>query len=362
MNPRRLLSHLGYLLVATLVVGLIAGSLTGTPVFLSFVETGSMEPTLEAGDGFVAIPAPLAGEVQEGDVVVFQAQNLQGGGLTTHRVVGETEQGYITRGDANPFTDQDGSEPPVTEGQIRAKALQVGGTVVRIPNLGVAISAFRSTLSFGSDRTVGIASVAAGAGLLLIGLLSDGPGRYGRDDDRSRDREDGIDVRLLVAALTLVILVPLTASMVVPAGPQEYGIVSADRDTGADHVIEAGTTKERRYPMANGGVIPAYSSLEPASEGVAVDQEWHRLDSGATVNATVAITAPPETGYYVRNVVEYRYVAVLPEPLIVGLHAVHPWLPIFVINLLIGGGFYAASLLLVGQGRLRVRNRTRERA
>jgi signal peptidase len=81
-----------------------------------------MEPTLEPGDGFVAVPAELAGPIDDGDVIVFEAETIQGGGLTTHRVVDETDRGFITRGDANPFTDQDDSEPPVKRAQVVAKA------------------------------------------------------------------------------------------------------------------------------------------------------------------------------------------------------------------------------------------------
>jgi signal peptidase len=42
-----------------------------------------MQPTLDTGDGFVAIPEAVAGEIEEGDVITFRAEELQGGGLTT---------------------------------------------------------------------------------------------------------------------------------------------------------------------------------------------------------------------------------------------------------------------------------------
>jgi signal peptidase len=71
-----------------------------------------MEPTLNAGGGFVAVPAAVAGLIEAGDVIVYEAEETQGGGLTTHRVVGETDRGFI-RGGPNPLTDQDSDEPPV---------------------------------------------------------------------------------------------------------------------------------------------------------------------------------------------------------------------------------------------------------
>ena len=90
ISPRYLLSHALTAAVAVVVVSLVAGNLLGQPILFSYVETGSMEPTLATGDGFVAVPPEVSGPIDEGDVVVFEAQRIQGGGLTTHRVVSET--------------------------------------------------------------------------------------------------------------------------------------------------------------------------------------------------------------------------------------------------------------------------------
>ena len=128
------------------VRGTIAGAALGRPVFLTYVETGSMQPTLEPGDGFVAIPAELAGPVDEGDVTVFEAEAIQGGGLTTHWVVDETDHGFVTGGDANPFTDQDDDEPPVREAQVVAVAWKPGGSVLVVPHLGTAVEGTRTVL------------------------------------------------------------------------------------------------------------------------------------------------------------------------------------------------------------------------
>ncbi|MFC6975369.1 signal peptidase I [Halomicroarcula sp. GCM10025709] len=126
------------MVVVLFLVSMVVGQLLGQPVLLGYVTTGSMQPTLDPGDGFVAIPAALAGPVDEGDVVTFRAEEIQGGGLTTHRVVDRTDRGYVTRGDNNPFTDQDGGEPPVTDAQIVAVVWQPGGR--SSPSLASAFS------------------------------------------------------------------------------------------------------------------------------------------------------------------------------------------------------------------------------
>ena len=229
MNAR---SALAKLLTGALiaVVGLLVlGAVLGQPVLFSYVETGSMQPTLEPGDGFVAIPAAVAGPIEEGDVITYRAEEVQGGGLTTHRVVGETEEGFVTRGDANPFTDQDGGEPPVKDAQIVAKTLQVGGEVVAIPGLVIVVTGTQDVLRtvqatlaslLGTSALLGVQGLAylffaLTVLLYTVDALRD-RGRRRRDRERSRDT--GANTRLLVGAFAALLVVAATASMVGPCG------------------------------------------------------------------------------------------------------------------------------------------------
>ena len=95
-------------------VSVVFGYVFEAPVVLTFVETESMEPTIAAGDGFIAIPSMVT-NIERGDVVSFRPDVIEGGQVTTHRIVGKTENGYITSCDKDLVTDQDGGEPPVTE-------------------------------------------------------------------------------------------------------------------------------------------------------------------------------------------------------------------------------------------------------
>ncbi|MFC4447721.1 signal peptidase I [Halorussus aquaticus] len=370
MSGKRLLAVGVELLGALFIVALVAGQILGQPVLLGYVETGSMAPTMEPGDGFVAVPSQLAGPPEEGDVIVFRAERLHGGGLTTHRVVDVTERGYITRGDANPFTDQDGKEPPVKRPQVVAEALQVGGHVVVIPQLGTGVETVRGAFSAAQRRvamlfgtrsllgTQGLAYLLLGAS--IVAYVVETFRRDGRTErTRDRSRADGYDTRLVVGALALVVVASATASMVVPAGPQKFGVVSAERDAPGHGVIAQGGSEEATYRVPNGGLVPVVVFLEPGSEGVEVTPRETRVGRRSTVNASVTLSAPPETGYYRRFVVEHRYLAVLPRSVLGALYRTHPWAPIAVIDLLLGGGFYLVGRAVVGTGRIRVRSRDR---
>ena len=374
MNPRSLAVYAVEIGLFLAVAAILIGNFYGAPVLLSFVETGSMDPTLEAGDGFIAIPAAVSGQPEEGDVVTFEAQNLHGGGLTTHRVVGETEQGYITRGDNNVVTDQDDVEPYVTDGQIVAKALQINGEVVAVPYVGTAVMGVESSLerfqrglstTFGTSLFVGpqgLSYLLFGFGLLVyvIGLFEQRSKRVREDRSRSRARAHIYDGRVIVLISILFIAVVTTGTMVAMSGTHQTTIVSASFDSDRPTVIPAGESEEWTDTFYNGGLIPVVTKIEPSSGGVETGPPDHaRLVRGESTNLTVTVTAPPETGAYLRSYTEYRYFMVLPPSVLLQLHEIHPWLARGAVTGVISLVFVVPVLYLFGTGTVRTRERKR---
>jgi len=355
-----------FIVVGALALG--AGQLLGQPVGLSYVETGSMEPTLEPGDGFIPVPIQLEESVEPNDVIVFNAEKLNGGELTTHRVVDDTAHGYITKGDANPVTDQDGEEPPVKRAQIAATALQLNGQVVVIPYLGTAVEGIQSLLQT-VQRTLasvlGTRSVLGVQGLAYLffatTLLWYGAGTWRARSEKSRKREQsravGTNTRLIMGLFAALLVLGATAAMGGPAGTQEYRIISAEFDSERPTVIPQSESGNVTYPVDNGGILPVVAYLEPGSEGVAVSPHESHVGPRSVANTTVTLQAPPETGSYRRFVVEHRYLAILPLPVIQTLYAIHPWAPIVAIDAVIGLPFYILGVRLVGTGRIRDRSR-----
>lgn len=374
MSITRTLSVTLQAAVLLIVLSLIVGQYLGQPLLLSFVETGSMQPTLDPGDGFIAIPAPIAGGFETGDVVTFEAEEIEGGGLTTHRIVEETDRGYITQGDNNPFTDQDGGEPTVQDADIVATAATVDGSVIVLPHLGTGAMAFQSAIASvqtSLSTTVGFRSFQGTQGLayLLFGLsvvayaidwYLTANTRETRKRDRSRD--DGVSVVAIFGLLALLLMATATAAMVVPAGTEEYGVVSSEFESENPTVIEQGTSEQIEYLVPNAGVIPVYAYVRPASPEVEVSSERVAVAGRDDATTDVTLTAPDDTGYYRMFVEEHRYLAVLPSSVIDELYAVHPWVPLVVINGLLGGSLFALGFLLIrGEGkRIRLRKRDKQ--
>lgn len=379
MNLRSLAESGITALLILLVVAMLIGQQLGQPIVLGFVLTGSMNAApanMAPGDGFIAVPPSLAGDIEQNDVVTFEAQQLQGGGLTTHRIVGETDQGYITRGDANPFTDQDGSEPPVQESQIKAVALQLGGDTVVIPQIGLVVLALQDAFAAASSalsQVPGLGGLAGGnagslmvlIGLLLLGysVLAEAGGETTRRpsrNDQSRDRRGQTSAVLVLIIILLLITVPATASMLIPSGTDDITIVSSQTPSSDPTVIERGGSVEYTYNFTNDGAIPRIATVTAASTGVDVAQPALVAERGKTASTIVTIHAPEETGAYVRSVSEWQYVRFLPIPVILSLHAIHPFAAVAGINAVIITTVTAVYVFAVGLKPFRFRNRDRE--
>ena len=353
------------LALVLVLLSLLAGQLLGQPLLLSFVETGSMEPTLSPGDGFVALPTELTGTPEEGDVIVFEATEIQGGGLTTHRIVGETDRGYETAGDANPFTDQDGGEPHVSEAEVLAVAWQPGDSVLAIPYVGDAVTGVQSGLesvqltlarTLGTDTFLGWQGIAyllfAGSVLFyLLDLLLASPERASRSQPGSRSTTRGTSNRRIVVTLMLVVLAGVTAAMVIPGGTDEFTIVSAEFESDSPDVIEQGTSETIEYEVGNDGLFPMVTVFETSDDNIAVEDSELQLSGRTTEQTNLTLAAPPETGAYQLHLEERRYIGVLPSSVLLGLYEVHPWLPILALNLLVGIPFYVLGMAFLGPGR-----------
>jgi len=352
------------------VLALLAGQVLGYPILFGYVETGSMEPTIETGDGFVAIPNAITGEPTAGDVVVFDAQEIEGGGLTTHRIAEETDRGYVTVGDANPVTDQDAGEPYVQEGQIYAHVWQPGDEVVTIPSLGVAVEAISGAFDTAQSwlaTNAGLTALEGTSGLayLLLGisalayLVETFRERAARSRQSRLGRETSVplDPRLLAGAFALLVVIAAGAAMVVPAGTTTVDVISAEFESDRQDVIEAGTTEELEYAIPNTGVVPVVSYVEPASEGVGAGDDPYRVGPRDEAETTLSLTAPDETGYYPMHATEYRYLHVLPLPVIDTLYQLHPWVPLTTILVLIGTTTYVIGRFVIGEEDVRTRRK-----
>jgi len=354
----------------SVILLILLGTALGQPVLFSFVVSDSMSPTIEKGDGFVAIPSQVSGEVQRGDVVVYEAQELSGGGLTTHRVVGKTDAGYITKGDANPFTDQDGPEPPVTRDDIVATAWQPGGYLIRVPALGTVILETRATVSEGQRaiaNTIGVQAVddsqqtgmvllLAGAVVSLFAVVNAIRRQSGRTRTRRQNRDTTTKGSLLFVILLLVaaVVVPANAAMILPGTTHVIPV----GEIASENNIEPGEQVEVSMSASNSGLVTVFILLE-ASPNAELAHRTMAVPRGKEATTIVSAPAPPATDAQQVSVSERRYVLLLPPAAIVYLYNIHPLAPLVAINVLLILGISTLAVGIAGVDQRRKRTVSR---
>jgi len=108
------------------------------------VLSGSMEPTISAGDAII-VTSVAAEEIEQGDVITYVRNGDQ---TTTHRVVEVVEENggpaFRTKGDAN----EDADPGTVVPEQVQGKVMTLGGALFVIPFIGHVIQFTNTPVGF----------------------------------------------------------------------------------------------------------------------------------------------------------------------------------------------------------------------
>lgn len=125
----------GFILLLVLITVTTALPTSESPVIITSPDTESMVPTIETSDLVIAVSQD---DYETQDIVLFRDANVDQ--LILHRIVDETEAGYVTQGDANDITDQEAGLDPVSNSQISGKLLTYNNEPITIPYIGLIYS------------------------------------------------------------------------------------------------------------------------------------------------------------------------------------------------------------------------------
>lgn len=270
----------------------------GAPVQLSYVYSDSMEPTIDVDDGYVLVPA---GDIEEGDVITFWSDERDG--YVTHRVVGETDDGYLTKGDNNPTTDQAAGYEPVSPDQVRGSVLSFNGEPLLIPGLGVLIVTLQSNM---------VPLLLLGLGAIAAGLLRGGTGRPTRSVPRTDD---------IVRPVFLVGFAVTVGVLAFGGGSYDISLVAVDSAgaaTGPSTML-VGATKPVETVISQPATL--FSTRVVGGRGVDVESV-SRTATNVTVSGTVQ--PPQNIGPVPARITVHQYPSVLPRATLEWLHGLHP--------------------------------------
>lgn len=320
--------------VVVVLLSLLLVAPAASPIRTGYVTSDSMAPTLEPSDGYFAVD-PI--DVTTGDIVVYWSPIR--GEHVTHRVVGETAEGYVTKGDNADRTDQQTGYPPVPRSAVVGEVLTVGGNPVVLPGLGAVVPAIQRY----RIAVFGLLLLAA-AGLLV---------RVRRGWNAKRPGRTVLRVRDVVEPLLIVGLVTFVA--VTPLGAASYQLTYvATADAGGEYTIPVDETVTRNVSV-EADRSPVTARVIRADGMTIVDSERN----GSVTDLTVSIPPPEATGSQTMTVNVYPYPAVLPRPVLEDFHDVHPVLANAVSTALVFGALWILYRLALDRDRPVMTSRTR---
>lgn len=279
--------------IPVLVLGIVLalGLLGLSPVYVSYVYSESMEPTISEGDGYLVVPA---GEITAGDVVTFHSEHR--GEHVTHRVVGIEDGGYVTQGDNNDRTDQATGHPLVREEEITGAVLTVGDRPLTIPGLYGVVTAVRTYWPLG----------ALVAGIAVAYSSSERT----RDVVRVSDLMDPLFLAIVLGGV-------IALAVSVPAFTATYAVTETPDDR--ESTVTAGESAARALELPV-GPRPAYTHRILDADGAAVTDHAARGDA-TTVDLDITGSKPGPHEVTIRL---YQYPAIVPYRVVAALHALHP--------------------------------------
>ena len=293
MNPRT-----GILIVIGLaVIAMIGGVL---PVQILYASSGSMEPVISEGDLYVVVDA---GDVQPGDIIAFESDYYNE--YVTHRVVEQTDEGYLTQGDANPSTDQEGGHPPVSERSVVGEVVTVAGAPITIGGVGPVIGVLQSY------------RIAILLGIVAIVFLPELLSTRGMPDRPARrvTRVGGVLHPLFLIAVVGGFFVIYWGS-----SSHDLTYVATAGQATAAHTVPVGESVVRELTLET--YVPPLTTTVVDADGVRVIE---RSVHGSTAALTVQVPARTTTGPIRAHFAVNAYPATLPRSVLTALDEIH-WL------------------------------------
>lgn len=308
-----MLGKLVLLIFSFFVLLSVFSFILNAPLLFAYIKSDSMSPTLDKNDlVFINI---FDRDFSEGDIIVFNSN----GNWICHRIVKETAEGFITKGDANIATDQFSGKHAVLNSEIIGKIVSINGDPVNFP-LGSGVETAESV--FAQNKVLLLFMFALGGILLLTGGEKRGKGKkYLR-----------LRTSTLFIASSLLIIAVFSLANVIAFEKREisYGTTSAGGLR--EEWVLPGEEFSRQIEFENKGSYPYYYILSSESPNLRLETQDFVLYPGEIKIVEAHVTAPGDTNLHTEKIMVARYIPLLPVGCINAL-SFSPYLPILVMDL-----------------------------
>lgn len=324
-----------YIIVAITLIAAISSAIWNRPFILTSVRSNSMYPLFERSDMLLIKPIAKNDSIKTGDIIVFKVAegNLSSKGWIVHRIIsGDEKDGFITKGDANDYTDQEsGGTGPIQKEWIASKVLTIGSKPLKIPLIGYLplwMEKFQK-----NSYTMPVIAVILAA---IIGISE-----ITSDKKKRRKKKNGLELQLIYVFGGLTISVIMGATML--ATSQRITVpYEVSKDTqgilmGSDLgiIVQGETINKSVSELNNKGIFPIISTITTKDEQITFSHPLTILKTGDKIDAEMTLTAT-NVGKYNSTIYVSMFYPFLPGKIIYYLASQSYWLALIMISLIPG--------------------------
>ncbi|QCJ44346.1 signal peptidase I [Bacillus sp. S3] len=321
-------------IILSTICAAVGTAITKKPFLLTVIRSNSMVPVWERGDMVILENLNKNVTVHQKDIVFFktEAGDLASKGWIAHRVIsGNDKNGFITKGDANEFSDQESSDTgPIKRAWITGRAWTVGEKPIVIPKIGY-LSLWMEKYH-NNPYTLPVIAVIL-AIFIAIGELK--PGKKRRNKKKSLE----LELIYFLGGLTLSIIVGGTmlassqkVNLVYEVSKQSQGVLMGS-NVG---VLKVGDEVTKPLSeIANGGIFPLVCAISTNDAQVTLSHTNEFLSNGQKINSSFKVNAE-KPGKYKTSIRVGLFYPLLPASVIFFLAGKSYWLALVTLSFIPG--------------------------
>lgn len=331
-----LLNIILYVGLAVTATAALGTAIFKRPFLMTAVYSNSMYPEFRRGDLlFIQSLGPTA-ILSEGDIIVFRVEDDEtfSKSWVVHRLIGgDGASGYITKGDANEYSDQDhGRSARILHEWIVGRIVLIGGRALKIPYIGY-LSVWMGEFQRSPYLIPGVIVILA----LVIG--TSGKSRKSKGSKSGKKKEIGSALLYFLGGLVLSTMLSVSMIMISQHITVIYDVSSKGQGVfqGSDiGILKVGGTIER--PLAevqNKGFFPVIVTVTSDDKQLDLSHQKLVMKQGDSADVTMRIHAYQE-GEYRSDVHVGMFYPFLPIRIVYSLASVHYGLAVAAIALIPG--------------------------
>ncbi|MFZ3577024.1 signal peptidase I [Virgibacillus sp. DJP39] len=330
----RIINVVLVIVVLCSLVAAIGSAITKEPMLLTVIRSNSMHPVWERGDMVIIENLKEEKTIHKEDIIFFKTEegSLSKQGWIAHRVMsGSREEGFITKGDANKYTDQssDGTVP-IKQEWVAGKAITIGETPIVIPKIGY--------LSLWAEKFQSNPLLIPVIALVLAGLIAFGEIKFTK---KRKKKSQGMELQLIYIVGGLTIAVIMGGTMLTSGQNLGLAYQVSDKSQGVIMGSDVGILKvgdkvsRPLSELSNNGAFPLIGTINTSDKQIELSHERVILSKGEQIKSTYTVKAEIP-GKYESSIRVGLFYPFLPASLIYFLSEQSYWLALVSVSLVPG--------------------------